>query len=188
VPVQPAASTQKRTTGQVDGVSFQVSGGSKATFTVREQLARLTSPNDAVLATTGLSGEIRLDGQSSSVVINLHKLTSDQSNRDRYVRERMFPRDPTATLTIGDVTPLPAGFTEGKTVTAQVKGVLSIRDVKAPMTFDIEARDDGDVIYVLARSSFTWADIGMSAPSVPGVVVSVEDTVRVEVLLALRPA
>jgi polyisoprenoid-binding protein YceI len=186
---QPTATVAagKRTTGQVDGVIFEVSQGSKATFTVGEELVRVPVPIEAVLSTTNLSGEVRLDGQPSSITINLHSLTSDQANRDRYVRTQMFPQHPTATISIGSVTPLPAGFTDGNEVKAQVKGVLSIRGVEAPMTFEVEARDDGDVVFVVARSSFTWADIGMGAPRAQS-VVSVDDTVRVEVLLALRPA
>jgi len=176
-----------RTTGQVDGIRFAVSQGSKATFTVREQLVRVTLPIDAVLATEALTGDVFLDGKASAVTVNLHSLTSNEANRDRYVRTQMFPQSRTATFNIAGFTTLPAGFTEGEEVKAQVNGVLNIQGVQAPMTFDVEARDDGGVIYVVARSSFTWEDIGMSAPRAQ-VVVSVEDTVKVEVLLALRAA
>ncbi len=179
--------TGPRTTGQVDGVVFKVGTGSKATFTVREELVRVPVPIDAVLSTTDLKGDVRLDGWPSAIVINLHALTSDQPNRDRYVRNNMFPQHPTATLTIADVTPLPDGFTEGHEVTTRLTGTLSVRGVDVPIDFDIEARDDGDVVYVVARAEFTWEELDMTEPRA-SVVVSIDDTVRVEVLLALRPA
>ncbi|PZC47358.1 MAG: YceI-like domain-containing protein [Chloroflexi bacterium] len=175
-----------RQTGQVEGITFVVREGSEATFTVQEQLERLPLPNDAVLRTTALSGEVRPDGRASSVSIDLHKLSSDQTFRDRYVRSTMFPRDPSAILTINDVGPLPGGFTDGETVSTQVTGILLVKGVEAPMTFDIEARDDGDVVYAVGRAKFTWDQLSLRAPTAISVVWVAEE-VSVEVLLALRP-
>ena len=183
----PPAAPGPRETGQVDGVTFTVGQGSEATFTVEEQFARVTLPNDAVMRTTALSGEVHLDGRPSVVEIDLHRLSSDQSRRDGYVRTRMFPNDPIATFTLDDATPLPAGFTEGEPVTAQVTGQLEIRGVQAPVTFDVEARDDGDVIFILGRTTFVWDDFQIPPPNIAG-FVQVVDEVRVEVLLAVRPS
>ena len=172
--------------GEVDGVTFVVGEGSEATFTVTEQLTNLPLPNDAVMRTTGLSGEVRLDGGASEVSVDLHSMTSDSSGRDGYVRFRMFPNQPSATARFGDLRPLPDGFTDGEKVSTSATGELSINGVTHPLAFEIEARDDGEVVYVVGRTTFTWADIGMPRPSAR-IVVSVEDEVRVEVLLALRP-
>ena len=76
--------------GEYEGVTFVVSEGSEATFTVTEKLASLSLPNDAVMRTASLSGEVRLDGEASVFEIDLHSLSSDQANRDRYVQTRMF--------------------------------------------------------------------------------------------------
>ena len=183
----PPAASGARETGQVAGVTFAVGEGSEATFTVEEKFARVTLPNDAVMRTTALSGEVHLDGRPSVIEIDLHRLSSDQSRRDGYVRSRMFPNDPIATFTLDDATPLPAGFTEGKEVTAQVTGQLDIRGVQAPVTFDVEARDDGDVIFILGRTTFVWGDFQIPPPNIAG-FVQVVDEVRVEVLLAARPS
>ncbi|MCE2469969.1 MAG: hypothetical protein J4F32_05595, partial [Dehalococcoidia bacterium] len=86
----PSPTPVQRTVGEVDGVAFVVGEGSKATFTVTEQLANLPLPIDAVMRTTGLSGEVRLDGGVSEVAVDLHSMTSDSSQRDNYVRFRMF--------------------------------------------------------------------------------------------------
>ena len=182
----PGPAPADRAVGEVDGVAFVMGKGSEATFTVTEQLATLSLPNDAVMRTTGLSGEVRLDGGASEVSVDLHSMTSDSSGRDGYVRFRMFPDQPSATVRFGDLRPLPDGFTDGVEVSTTATGELSINDLTHSLVFDIEARDDGDVVYVVGRTTFTWADIGMPPPSAR-IVVSVEDEVRVEVLLALRP-
>lgn len=176
-----------RSTGEVDGVRFVVGEGSRATFSVDEELATVTVPNyEAVLSTEELSGEVRLDGGGSLVTVGLHRMTSDNEFRDRYVQRRMFPNQPTAEVAFGDLTPLPDGFTDGDAVTASVEGTLRINGLDVPLTFEVEARDDGDLVYVVGRSSFTWDDIQEPVPTARS-VVSVDDTVRVEVLLSLTP-
>ena len=186
----PAATSEAaagaREAGQVDGVMFVVGDGSEATFTVEEQLASLPLPNDAVMRTTALSGAVYLDGRPSVITIDLHELESDQPRRDQYVRGRMFPNDPVATFTLDDAGLLPAGFAEGEDVTTEITGQLEIRGAQAPVTFAIEARDDGDVVFILGRTTFEWEEFGMTAPNLQ--FVQVRDEVQAEVLLAVRPA
>lgn len=167
---------------------FVVGAGSKATFSVYEELARVTVPNyEAVLETEELSGEVRLDGGGSLVTVGLHRMTSDNEFRDRYVQRQMFPNQPTAEVAFGDLTPLPDGFANGDEATASVEGTLRINGLDVPLLFEIRARDDGSLVYVWGGSSFTWDDIQEPVPTARS-VVSVDDTVRVEVLLALTPA
>ena len=59
---------------------------------------------------------------------------------------------------------------------------MSIRGVEVPLTFEIEARHDGSVVYVLGRTTFTWDQLQMPVPSARP-VVSVDDEVKVEILL-----
>lgn len=180
------ASGVPREVGEYVDITFIVSEGSEATFTVGEKLVRLPLPSDAVMRTTALSGEVRLDGRSSVIQIDLHQLSSNQNFRDRYVREQMFPDHPIATLTLSDVGPIPDGLASGDEVTTRVTGSLEIRDVMIPLEFDIEARDDGDVMFILARTTFTWEQLEIPPPSSVA-VASVEDEVRVEILLAVTP-
>ena len=183
----PTATAPAGEPAPTDGVRFVVGTGSEATFSVDEELARVTVPNyEAVMRTDELSGEVRLDGGDSLITVGLHGMTSDEPFRDRYVRSRMFPNQPTAEVAFGDLTPLPDGFADGDTATADVAGTLRINGMDVPLTFAVEARDDGDRVHVLGRSSFTWDDIGEPVPTARS-VVSVGDEVRVEVLLALTP-
>ena len=182
----PEAEVSMRKMGEYEGITFVVSDGSEATFTVEEQLVRLPLPNDAVLRTTALSGEVHLDGRESVIQIDLHTMSSDQEFRDRYVRTRMFGGHQFATFTVPDVGPLPEGLDSGGQVTTQVSGSLDIRGITVPMEFDIEARDDGSELFILGRATFTWQQLDIPPPTAP-TVASVEDEVRVEVLLAVVP-
>ena len=101
-------------------------------------------------------------------------------------RTGCFPASRPASVAFGDLTPLPSGFTGGEEVQTEITGTLNINNIDVPLVFAVQARDDGDVVYVLGRSSFTWDQIGEPVPSAP-VIVSLEDEVRVEVLLALTP-
>ena len=132
------------------------------------------------------SWQAHLDGRPSVVEIDLLQLTSDQPRRDQYMQRRMFGEYPTAIFNVEDALPLPDGFTDGEDVTSQVMRPLNILGIEVALTFDIEARDDGDVIFILGRSSFLWSDFGLDT-STTVVVISVEDEVSVEVLLAVRP-
>ena len=185
--IRPTSAFNEREIGEVEGVTFIVGEGSEATFTVEEKLSRLPLPNDAVVRTTAISGEVHLDGRTSMIKIELHKLESDQARRDRYIWSTMFPNHPDATFTLDDARPIPEGFNEGEVATTQITGRLDIRGVQVPITFEIEARDDGDVIFILGRTSFVWGDFGMPAPNIRG-FVQVTDEVSVEILLAVRPA
>ena len=180
------AGPKPRSTGEYDGISFIISDGSEATFTVKEQLVRSPLPNDAVMRTTALSGEIHLDGRPSVISIDLQKLSSDQEFRDSYVKNRMFSDHPTATFTVPDVGLIPEGLAAGEEVMTQATGSLDIRGSTFDLGFDIEARDDGDTMFILGRTTFTWDQLNIPPPTARS-VASVEDEVRVEILLLVAP-
>lgn len=169
-----------------EGVTYVVSEGSEATFSVEEQLVRLPLPNDAVMRTTALSGRVHLDGRPSVIEVDLQQLSSDQEFRDRYVRTNMFGQHPIGVFTLPSVAPVPDDLASGEEVAGRVTGSLDIRGSTYPLEFDIEARDDGDVMYVVGRTIVTWQQLEIPVPTARS-VVSVENEIEVEVLLALRP-
>ena len=179
LPESPAATDDSRP-------AFIVGDGSAATFNVNEKLAWLDLPNDAVMRTESLSGTVYLDGRPSAVDIDLHSLTSDSDRRDRYVRQRMFPNHPTATFTVTDLGELPNPLPAGEVITREVAGELSIGGVVKPLTFAVEARRDPNALFILGRTTFTWADLEIPPPNIPG-RIQVKDEVQVEVLLSAVP-
>lgn len=181
----PPLNTQRQI-GDYKGVTFVVTDGSQATFTVEERLALLPLPIDAIMRTTALSGEVHLDDRSSVIEVDLLQLSSDQRFRDQYVRSRLFADHPRAVFTVNSVSPLPDGFDDGDEVATQVPGVLDIQGMEVPFSFQVEARDDGSVIFILGRATFLWSDFGLATPTA-ATVVSLEDEVEVQVLLEVRP-
>ena len=168
------------------GAGLAIGEGSEATFTVNEKLAWLDLPNDAVMRTEGLTGVIHLDGQPSVIDLDLHSMTSDSDRRDGYVRNRMFPDDRAATFTVNDLGDLPDPLPEGEVIARQVQGELTIKGVTKPIVFEVEARMDPDKLFVLGRTTFTWAELEIPPPNIPG-RIQVKDEVRVEVLLSALP-
>ena len=169
------------------GNTFVVGEGSEAAFTVNEQLARLPAPTDAVLRTGSISGSIELGGSRSLVIsIDLHQLRSDQSRRDQYVRQRLFPNQPISTVTFTDLGNIPDSFFAGEVFQTNVIGTVNVNGVDADLEFQIETRLDGDTLFVLGRADFVWADFGMTAPT--SRLFDVRDEVHVEVLLAATRA
>ncbi len=63
---------------------------------------------------------------------------------------------------------------------------MKIREVERPMTFNVEARMQDNVLYVVGRTDFTWADFQIPPPNIAG-IVQVENNVHIEVLLVARP-
>ena len=181
VPTEPAAPA-----AAADGRAFTIGDGSEATFTVNEKLAWLDLPNDAVMRTESLSGTVYLDGRPSVIDIDLHSLTSDANRRDRYVRQRMFPDNPIATFTVTDLGDLPNPLPPGEVITREVSGELAIRGVVKPITFTVEARRDPDALFILGRAAFTWDELEIPPPNIPG-RIQVKDEVSVQVLLSAVP-
>ena len=177
-----------RMAGQYAGVNFIVGTGSKATFTVGEQIARMPLPSDAVVSTSALSGEIHLDGRPSTIRLDLWKLSSDQPRRDRYIKNTMFANSQIATFTVGGQAPVPDGTPLGEAVTGgRVRGTLELKDKEFPITFEMnEARDDGDAVYLLGNTNFTWHELDLQPPSSTG-ILQINNDVAVQILLLARP-
>ncbi len=165
--------------------SFIVGEGSLITFTVEEELNRAPVRFDAVISGSGLSGFANLDGSPSVITLDLHSLESDQSFRDRYIRDRMFPNTPMATVTVDSLPDLPQSFLDGEETEGTLDGTLQVGDTVTPLTFDVIARHDGSVINVLGKTTFTWEELGLGKP-VFGPVAYLADEVRVQVLVVAR--
>ena len=165
--------------------SFLVGEGSTIAFTVEEETSFAPVRFDAVISGTGLSGYANLDGSPSEVVLDLHSLKSDQSFRDGYIRDRMFPGTPTATVIVDRLPDLPQSFFDGEQTEGTLEGSLQIGETVTPLTFDVVARHDGSVINVLGGTTFTWDELGLAKP-VFGPVAYLGDEVRVQVLIVAR--
>lgn len=184
-PVPTSASAAVVRAPDVAGVTFSVvPGESVLTYTVREKLAALPTSSNAVGRTTAFSGEVHLDG-TSQISVDMSTLESDQPRRDNFIRRNIFQTDPVAEFAISDLDGLPAEYVPGDTVSRDVTGSAKVRGVERPLTFAVQARMEGDTLFLLGTTDFTWADFEIPPPNIGG-IVQVEDNVHIEVLVVAK--
>ena len=177
VPAQPV----------VAGVTLALADASRARYLVREQLARLDFPNDAVGETSQVTGAITLDADGrvisdeSTIVVNLASLVSDSDRRDGYVHSRTLETDtyPDATLVVKEAPGLPWPLPTQGEATFQIVGDMTIKGVTRPLTWDATAQFGEESVTGQAKTAFTFGEFGIAVPRVR-VVLSVDDNIRLE--------
>jgi polyisoprenoid-binding protein YceI len=179
---------------QATTVRFAVAPeGNEARYRVREQLAGLSFPNDAVGVTPAVTGAIivdaatgRVQANASRIVVELAGLTSDQSRRDNFIRTRTLETEqhPTAVLVPTELRGLTWPLPATGTVTFQLIGNLTVKQVTRSTTWDVTLDVAGGTVTGTATTSFTFADFAMTKPRVAS-VLSVDDTIRLEYDLRL---
>ena len=166
---------------------------SEARYRVREQLAGLSFPNDAVGQTSAIDGSLSFDGQGRVVAddsrfsVDLRMLRSDEARRDNYLRRNTLETDrfPTAVLVPFEIRGLPLPLPQTGTVSFELLGDLTVRDVTRRLSWGVTATFTGPSVSVQARTAFRFADVSLRIPRV-SVVLSVEDHIRLEADLVLQ--
>ena len=180
-PTQAPEATQAPDEAQEPARVFEIVAGSQGLFKVDETLRGV----DVVVAleTEEITGSIDIEAGTVTVELNLHSLVSDQPRRDRYVRERLFPSQPIATVEFADLGDIPDSFFEtGEELAVTLPATVNVNGVDAELEFEVTARLDSDEdLVVLGITEFVWADFGMTAPV--SSIFAVEDEVRAELLL-----
>ena len=175
------------------GVTLEISSGSEARYRVREQLAFLDFPNDAVGVTEDVEGTLVLgpDGtvspEDSLIRVDLSTLQSDEDRRDNYVRNRtlgtgQYPHTEFVPTAISGLQwPLPSTGEASFSIT----GDMTIRDVTKEVTWETTAQFSDDRITGTATTDFTFDEFDLNVPSV-AVVLSVENNIRLEIDFVLQ--
>jgi polyisoprenoid-binding protein YceI len=180
---------QTAATGELTG-SYTVSAGSESGYRVHEILGGQSI--DAVGRTRDVSGSATMSGSqvtAGEVTVQLATVKSDQARRDNQFTGNIMDvaRYPTATFRLTEPLDLGAGFTGGDRATADATGELTVRGVTRPVTFPLTAVRNGSGIDVSGSIPVTFADFGVTPPSI-GDFVTVDPTGQIEFLLALAPA
>jgi polyisoprenoid-binding protein YceI len=170
-----------------------VAESSEVRYRVREQLAGLNFPNDAVGTTRAIEGSIALDAQGrvvasdSRFTIDLRLLQSDEARRDNYIRRNTLETDrfPTVSFVPTEVRGLRVPLPPTGTASFELVGHLTVRDATRRITWEATATFGGQDVSVRARTAFRFGDFGLRVPRV-SVVLSVEDSIRLETDLLLR--
>jgi polyisoprenoid-binding protein YceI len=156
--------------------TWAVADGSIAGYRVREKLAALPAPSDAVGRTGAITGQFVLanDGDAYRVdradfTVEVAQLKSNESRRDNRIREIGLETDkyPTATYSLTSPVSIPPDAADGKAVTVQSEGDLTLHGVTKRVQIPLEVQRDGAQIKIVGNYEFGWSDFGMSAPSVP---------------------
>jgi polyisoprenoid-binding protein YceI len=160
--------------------------GNEARYRVREQLMHHDLPNDAVGATSAISGNVTIDANgtvdtsASRITIDVTSLKSDQERRDGYVSHRTLEtaQYPTVVFvpTALSGAKLPLSTTEQS---FDVSGMLTVHGVTKPTVWHVKAKSDGNDVTGSGWTKFTFADVQLAQPRVP-VLLSVADTIRLE--------
>jgi polyisoprenoid-binding protein YceI len=194
-PTGSATATATPSAGQGAG-TWAVVTGSVAGYRVREQLASLAAPSDAVGRTSSITGNLTMaqsaDSYSvtaASFTVDVSTLTSDRSQRDQRIHQMGLEssRYPTATFKLTSPIVLPAAATTGQTVRVSVTGDLTIHGVTKNVTIPIDARLTGTQIEVVGSLTFPFSDFNMVPPSIGG-FVSVENNATLEFDLKFQKA
>lgn len=180
---------------QADTVLFTVAtGGNTARYRVREQLASLDFPNDAVGETSGIEGRLMVTSggevlaAGSRFVIRLSELQSDSDRRDNYLRRNTLDTEnhPEAvflpTSFRGLSSPLPA---TGE-ASFELLGQLVIRGNSFPVTWRVRAEFENGAVLGRAETTFTFEQAGLQVPRVAS-VLSIREDIRLEYDFRLTP-
>ena len=167
---------------------------SKANYRVREQLANVSAPSDAVGSTSAISGTIvgKMDGTlvpaESKFVVDVSTLKSDQSQRDNFLRQSTLQtsRYPNVTFVPTSAAGLPTAVPSSGQAAFKLTGDLTVKDVTKPITWDVTcvtaSSTEGSCH---ATTSFAFADVGLTVPRV-FTVLSIVDKITLELDVDLQ--
>jgi polyisoprenoid-binding protein YceI len=166
---------------------------SEARYRVREQLAGLSLPNDAVGVTQAISGMMvvnadgTIDSSQSSFEVDLSTLTSDRSQRDNFLRNNTLSTNqyPLTVFVPNSISGLPEPLPQSGEVSFVLSGDLTIRDVTKPVEWEVNGNLQGDVFSGSATTIFTFDYFELVQPRVAS-VLSIEDNIGLEVDFTLQ--
>jgi polyisoprenoid-binding protein YceI len=200
--LDPAPSTttgQATGTTQADGAAtpdgtWRVSddGSSYVGYRVKERLAFLDSPNEAVGRSNAVTGTMEVAGDTVEAVrieADLTQLTSDETRRDNAIRDRGLEsaRYPTATLELAEPIRLATAPVQGQEVRGQGRGRLTVHGVTREVDLDLQGRWTGETIQVVGQLPVKMSDYQIEPPRF-GPVVSIEDSLAVDFNLVFERA
>ena len=195
VPLEPTATVAEVAAPAVVRTLKIDPARSIARFTLNEKL--MGNPVTVVGETSGVEGEIAIDAAAPAqskigvLKIDARGFRTDSSRRDgataRFILESVRDEYQFITFTPTAIESLPAAVEMGKPVSFKVTGDLKIRDVVAPVTFEVtvtmvsESELTGTAKAQVLRSSF-----GLQIPSIPS-VADVTDEVALDLEFVAGP-
>jgi polyisoprenoid-binding protein YceI len=165
---------------------------SLATIRVREQVASIPAPGDAILTTRAFSGGVVLlpDGgfaNGSAFAADLDTLKSDEPLRDEWIKfntlnTRLYPR---AEFTLERVNGVPMPIPAQGEWAAVLEGTMKIHGVERGLSWPVRVTRSSGEVRVRGETAFRFGDYGMAVPA-NRLILSVVDEVRLEIDLVAK--
>jgi polyisoprenoid-binding protein YceI len=167
---------------------------SQVSYEVGETFLNDNRFNLAIGVTKQIEGEItanKTDPTKSSIgpiTVDISQFTSDSNRRDSAIRGRWLESEkfPKAVGKPTKIDTLPSSYKEGQDYTFKVTGDLKVRDVSKPVTFDVTARLNGDVLSGSAETTILLSDFGVGPISIGG-MLNTEDKAKLILKFAAKP-
>ena len=161
---------------------------SQVSYRVREQLANLKLPSDAVGTTKTVTGTlvIQSDGKvvsdQSKFVVDLSTLSSDSGMRDNFIKRNTLQTDayPDAVFVPTAAEGLPAPLPASGDVSFKLIGDLTVRGVTKQVSWDVQGKIAGNDLTGTATTALKFEDFGMNPPKTM-MALSVEDNIKLEI-------
>jgi len=149
---------------------------SSASYAVQEQFLNQDLPNTAKGTTKDITGGFVLKlpdtptMEAMKITADLRTLTSDENRRDERIRENWLESNkyPYAVFTVKDPQTLPADYANGKEVSFELAGELTVHSVTRPETFKVTGKLDNDTVTGKATASVLMANYGIDPPNIAG--------------------
>lgn len=165
---------------------------SKLTLAVNEQLANFKLPNDAILTTSAITGQMTVSadgaiGPDSRFTVDFNTIKSDDSDRDDDVRDNIIEtkKFPTGTFVPKELRGLPKPIPASGPIRGQLAGDLTVHGVTRPVVFDLDGTLDNDTFKGKGRTEVKLTDFGMKIPTL-AFLLRVDELVRAEVEITAR--
>jgi polyisoprenoid-binding protein YceI len=152
-------------------------------YRVREQLAFLSAPNDAVGRTSDVTGSMKVAGTEVSnvqVTADLTTLQSDEAMRDARIHTVGLQTDafPDATFALTSPISFDGAPREGETVESDAQGTLTLHGVTNDVTVPVKARWTSSGIQVIGSLDIAFADYDIDPPRFGPVNVGDDGTIE----------
>lgn len=148
----------------------------------------------AIGRTPQISGEIAVDtvnpqnSQVGPIEIDISQFKSDSTRRDGVIRDRFLEsgKYPIATFTPTKVEGLPTSYSPGEELSFTITGDLTVRTTTQPITFDVTARIEEDVLVGTATTTITMSQFGVGPITIAG-ILGTEDEVKLSFSFIAKP-
>ena len=169
---------------------LEIAEGTKARYKVREQLAGISFPSDAVGTTEAVTGTLvvnpdgSIDATRSKLTVDLRTLKSDQQMRDGYIQKNTLESEKFPMIEFvpkratGLPVPMPAGM--GAQAGFQLIGDMTLHGVTKEATWNVVATFGNDQVAGRATTTLQFATFNLTKPSLAR-LMSVDDKIDLEI-------